>query len=1131
LLMVVLGVLAWGAGSAAGAPVLLARFNGSGIGASLSHPTGLAIDQSGAAVAGNLLLADGGESNVVDLFGPEGGLPAGGVPTQLSHAFAFGGEPAGVAVDSSGGASNGDLYVADVQNRIVDKFALNGSSYEYVCQITGYGSGCHVEGQPALQAFTEPTGIAVDAHGNLYVSDYGNEVVDEFSEAGANVRQIKGSVIALEHPSGLAFDSQGDLYVQQYRGGRVLRFGANLLGEIEPEATPTVLDAGPAYGVAVNAHTGEAYVAHGSAVAQYSPSGAPEGEFGSGSLGETSGIAVNATTGNVYVADAGHDNISMFGIAPAQPPLIGASEYTRDVAATSALLTAHVNARYFDTHCYVEYGTDTGYSAGSSPAQPGLDIGSGGGPEGERTVEVLLHGLSPGVTYHYRIVAVNSNGEASHGPDREFTTFLTGPFTLPDGRAWEMVSPPEKSNSDILGIDGSSGGGVVQAAAEGDTITFVSHGAFSGSKSNGTGDQYVASRARGGWSTQSIDPPMNAQTYNSGGVGTSYRMFSSDISSGLLSGGAAGQGRHGVENSPLDPRAPAGYENYYRHTAGSESYEPLLTAMPKPQPDEFFLELVGATPDLKHFVVGSEASLSPGVSEEPGVRRLYEWGAGQFQLLTVLPNGTPDNGEVLHVGSGLPDQRSVSNDGSRVLWTDGAGGSSSLYVREGIGTAQARTVQLDAARGGPESGGGKFLTASSDGAKVFFADHNQITATEVGGEGLGDLYEFKLESGNPEGGQLVNLTPSVGGAGVLGVLGEGASQTGGTYVYFVASGVLASGASAGNDNLYVLHEDPATHAWTPAFIARLSGEDNNGVETNSPGVAIDWSFDAALRTARVTPDGRHVVFMSNNSLTGYDNTVASASSCGADTLGNPLSTQCEEVYLYDAGNAAAPLRCVSCNPSGERPTGPSGVPGGTNFSLRLGLYQSRVISEDGSRVFFESDDGLVPQDINGRRDVYEYEGGHVYLLSDGKSDTNASFVDASANGDDVFFITRASLVPQDTDHLIDLYDARSPHVQGELAGFGASSLPAPCGSEGECRSPGSPETPPLGSPSSTTFSGPGNLTPPTPAPPAKPKTPTRAQLLARALKACRKKHDPHKRRACEKQARKRYASKSSRGRR
>jgi hypothetical protein len=114
-------------------------------------------------------------------------------------------------------------------------------------------------------------------------------------------------------------------------------------------------------------------------------------------------------------------------------------------------------------------------------------------------------------------------------------------------------------------------------------------------------------------------------------------------------------------------------------------------------------------------------------------------------------------------------------------------------------------------------------------------------------------------------------------------------------------------------------------------------------------------------------------------------------------------------------------------------------------------------------------------------------------------------------GENVFFSTADQLVPQDIDTQLDFYDAR---VGG---GFPAPTAPLACGGEA-CQ--GALSAPPIfGTPASVTFNGAGNLAPPTP---AKPKPLTRAQKLAKALKACHSKHDRHKRAACERQARKRY---------
>ena len=91
--------------------------------------------------------------------------------------------------------------------------------------------------------------------------------------------------------------------------------------------------------------------------------------------------------------------------------------------------------------------------------------------------------------------------------------------------------------------------------------------------------------------------------------------------------------------------------------------------------------------------------------------------------------------------------------------------------------------------------------------------------------------------------------------------------------------------------------------------------------------------------------------------------------------------------------------------------------------------QPRWVSENG-QVFFDSLNGIVPEDTNATQNVYEYEDGHVYLISSPTSPYPSYFDDASPSGNDVFFTTYARLVGQDADELPDLYDAR---VDGGIA--------------------------------------------------------------------------------------------------
>jgi hypothetical protein len=331
-------------------------------------------------------------------------------------------------------------------------------------------------------------------------------------------------------------------------------------------------------------------------------------------------------------------------------------------------------------------------------------------------------------------------------------------------------------------------------------------------------------------------------------------------------------------------------------------------------------------------------------------------------------------------------------------------------------------------------GGPQFQTASSDDSRVFFTDPERLTEDSTAESPTptgGDLYVYEEASR-----KVTDLTVDHNASESAEVQGTvpGAGEDG-SAVYFVARGVLstapnAEGASpvAGSENLYVVERAGA--GWgAPKFIAALSSDDRP-----------DWggeeeaSSNLGRLTARSSPNGRYFTFMSQRSLTGYDNRDVS-----------PGAPRDAEVYLFDA--ASGRLECASCRPSGARPHGvfdPAGnvspgllvdrrrsweerwlaasVPGWTTQSVVLAPYQSRYLSDSG-RMFFNATDGLVPQDTNKVMDVYQYEppgvgscstksttyssssAGCVNLISSGGSKEESAFLDASENGNEAFFLT------------------------------------------------------------------------------------------------------------------------------
>ena len=687
-------------------------------------------------------------------------------------------------------------------------------------------------------------------------------------------------------------------------------------------------------------------------------------------------------------------------------------------------------------------------------------------------------------------------------------------LTLPDCRAYEQVSPTNKQDGDVV-VPFLEGVQInvlqpFQASVGGDAIVYEGDASSAGNGTTGS-NEYLGERLAAGWGIKDITP-----------VGAVAAAFSRDLSAGLLA----------VEPQPLESgpplkvsAAPEGYRNIYLRLSDG-GYVALNTETPMdrlPWTGNFGMVFAGASADLGDVVFQANdaltgASASAPAAAEPASEKaynLYAWAEGQLRLVNVLPGnastdpnavvGSIATGEVEPLARDQALSHAVSNDGSRVFWT--ALDSGKLYVRQG-GT---ETVEVDASRvehpKGPEeeSGGGVFWTASADGSKVFFTDEHRLTGDSTAAPGSPDLYEYDVEDN-----ELADLSAEVRPGEHPGVQGVVGTSEDGSYVYFVANGVLARGASLGNChplsgegecNLYLQHEGKTT------FIATLSGHDDlDGLGQLYSSVGV-WRRELASRGAEVAPNGHYLAFMSKSSLTGYDNIDTGAREPLAK--GRPDY----EVYLYSA--AANRLVCASCNPDSSPPAGASYL-----ALSGIGTYQPTYLTEDGT-LFFSSQESLVPGDTNRSTDAYEYESGHIYLISGGKG-AGGSYLDtASPNGENVFFTTWERLVPQDQDEQGDLYDAR---VSG---GFPApASGPTACTGEG-CR--GTPtSSPSLGAPASQVFSGPGNVAPTTESKAVTRSKPlTRAQKLARALVACKKDKQKKKRVECEKSARNEYGAKTT----
>jgi hypothetical protein len=1049
-----------------------------------------------------------------------------------------------------------------------------------ICQASAEGAGQGQFGGWAAGSF-----IAIDPSPSdvVYVGD--RERIQKFNTEGHYLGDVldPDEVLKQGIVQSLAIDPNSDaLYLSFAPKAGIFKLDATSGEELtcEPEAhNPTALAVGP---------QGELYAVKGSilktpetpreAVRFDSACGGDELLFGkefSFTVGENqfsanpTGIATSTACGLTgvdlfFTNPNGSDSFAgLYGPPPdpdicpppPEPPLI-TDQFATSVAGSSATVGAEINPRFWpDAIYFVQYGTGECSAGGCEETAPvALTEDVLSAPVA--TKDVFLAGLAPATTYHYRFVAQSSGGGpvlgvgggTETGPgefqligeESTFTTFgsplppmgdcpnqvFRGGLaaSLPDCRAYELVSPLDKENGDI-----DTSEPLQLAAPDGNRATYSSLRSFGDPQSAPLLSQYLASRdPAAGWRTHSISPPRNSIAFYPPGASANkvqFKAFSEDLcESWLLQDNEVA----------LAPSPPSGVANVYRRVdrdCSTEGYD-LLTPVAPPGfdfKDEFPASTYipttqGRSADGSRTLLRIDAELTADACKEidaggsaKGIFQLYLHSpgpepGGELHLVSILPSG---EAACVHASAGtaqgllgVADEDSVLNaisaDGSRVFWSTDAGPKKEIASFEGQDQPGPLYVRLNP-EGEPSASGECYDAAAGQACtiQISAAANALFRGADSSGEtaiytASGGLYEFDVAS---------EASTPIATEGVAGLMGMSADMG---RVYFVSTNVLPGAgpnglgdeAVAGEPNLY-LHE----HGAGESFVATLSDLDANQAGTsNAPPIPTSTRPDR--RTARVSADGLHAAFTSDAPLTDYDNADA--------VSGEPDA----EVYLYDAvpGGGVGELRCVSCNPGRARPRGRKVWDSGSTQPGRwvaaqipgwpYQLQSSRALVEGGGRLFFESTDALVPRDTNGKQDVYEWEragspeqcqglGAETYvpsadgclsLISAGKGVDDSQFVDASASGDDVFFTTGTGLLPEDFG-LVDVYDAR---VNG---GFPPPVEPAPpC--EGEACQP-YPDPPQTKTPGSSSFDGPGNL----PADCAGPAR--RAKGLAKRAKALR----------------------------
>ena len=705
--------------------------------------------------------------------------------------------------------------------------------------------------------------------------------------------------------------------------------------------------------------------------------------------------------GYLYVTSSSSAIGHIYAFAPRPevgPPVIAKQEVT-GISTDEARLQAQIDPNGAVTRYWFEYVDEATYMADLEDAGAGHGFdhatavpqppGSLAANAGARTVTEAVFGLLPGTIYRFRAVAENcteqledgcmSKGEGSSGEEGTVGRFSTYPTNVlkeacPNQafRTGRSAVLPDCRAYELVTPPDPNG-----LSPFAFNIGFGISPAWSAPLA-GIGGETVLYATKGGSlpgleGTGSLDSDGYRARRSPTGWRTEAAGLSGQQSQGPIPGSPSPDGEYWSWATFSDDKGSLGPNgNFVRGPDGTvvPVGQGSLASGGDPHAIPRWITAAGT-----HRIFTSSVRLEQD-SPPAGTTAVYDRTNSVTKLVSLLPGDVTPTTDASYQGA--------SADGSVVSFAvDGT-----LYVR--IDDTATFPVVNGTTTFAGLSEDGRWLTYLKDG-NIFSFDTATGTTTEIG-----------------SGGESTPVNVSADGS----------------HIYFVSPRRLLSGKGvSGKDNFYVWNRaDGSLH-----FIALLAHLDVTGTETSqgtlgalglwaqAVGPAQYQFLGRATDPSRTTPDGSVLVFESHAALTGQS-----------------LSAE-PEVYRYDADDDS--LLCISCDPTLSGASGDSGLlsvveEGGVLNSLA----EIPNVAADGDQVFFESTRALVPNDVNGVNDVYEWHAeepgtcdrpaGCLFLLSSGQGRFPSFLYGATPGGRDVFILTGDLLLDQDWDETPSLYDAR-----------------------------------------------------------------------------------------------------------